>query len=67
MTLKKACWRVLVVSGLLWAGAAVAETDLAGDWRGKLTVDDNTTMPVQLVFTKKPDGSDTAVLNSLYN
>ena len=63
----KTCLRLFLVAGLLCARAAFAETDLAGDWRGKLTVDANTTLPVQFMFTKKPDGSYAAVLNSLDN
>jgi hypothetical protein len=52
---------------LLFAGSAWAQTDIEGDWRGKLAVDANTVLPVQFVFTKKPDGSYSAVLNSLDN
>ena len=52
---------------LLFAGRAFAQTDLEGDWRGKLAVDANTVLPVQFMFTKKPDGSYAAVLNSLEN
>jgi hypothetical protein len=63
----KTCLRLFLVAGLLCASAAFAETDLAGDWRGKLAVDANTTLPVQFMFTKKPDGSYAAVLNSLEN
>ena len=59
--------RLFLVAGLLGATAAFAETDLAGDWRGKLAVDANTSLPVQFMFTRKPDGSYAAVLNSLDN
>jgi hypothetical protein len=68
MRMKQACLRLLFVLGLLGgAGAAFAQADLAGDWRGKLAVDANTVLPVQFLFTKKPDGSYAAVLNSLEN
>jgi hypothetical protein len=59
--------RLFMALALLCAGTAFAQADLAGDWRGKLAVDASTTLPVQFVFTKKPDGSYTAVLNSLEN
>jgi hypothetical protein len=65
--LMKACLRGLLVSGLLCASVALAQEELAGDWRGRLAVDANTSLPVQLMFTKKPDGSYSAVLNSLDN
>jgi hypothetical protein len=58
---------LFLLAGLLCARAAFAETELAGDWRGKLSVDANTTLPVQFMFTRKPDGSYSAVLNSLDN
>jgi hypothetical protein len=38
--------------------------ELAGTWQGKLQVDPKTTMTIQFVFAKKPDGSYSAVLNS---
>jgi hypothetical protein len=63
----KMALRLFLALALLCAGAAFAQTDLAGDWRGKLAIDANTTLPVQFVFTKKPDGSYAAVLNSLEN
>jgi hypothetical protein len=56
----------LFAFGLLCTSAACAETDLAGDWRGKLAVG-ATSLPVQFTFTKKPDGSFSALLNSLEN
>jgi hypothetical protein len=57
----------LFAFALLYTGSAFAESDIAGDWRGKLAVDANTILPVQFMFTKKPDGSYAAVLNSLDN
>lgn len=56
--------RVLFTLVLLCAGSAFADTDLAGDWRGKLSVDATTTLPVQFTFAKKPDGSYAVVLLS---
>lgn len=61
------CRRLLLALGLLCAGSAFAQTELAGDWRGKLAVDATTSLPVQFTFAKKPDGSYSAVLNSLEN
>lgn len=63
----KIALRLSLTLALLGAGTAFAQTDLAGDWRGKLAVDASTTLPVQFMFTKKPDGSYSAVLNSLEN
>jgi hypothetical protein len=53
----------LVVAGLSMAQSALAQ-ELAGTWQGKLQVDPKTTMTIQFVFAKKPDGSYSAVLNS---
>jgi hypothetical protein len=61
------CRGLLAALGLLFAGTALAQTDLGGDWRGKLAVDATTSLPVQFTFSKKPDGSWSAVLNSLEN
>ncbi len=63
------CMRLVLAVGLLLSapGLTFAETDIAGDWRGKLAIDGNTSLPVQFLFTKKADGSYSAVLNSLEN
>jgi hypothetical protein len=63
----KACARWLFALGFLLPALVFAETDLAGEWRGKLAVDATTSLPVQFTFTKKPDGSYSALLNSLEN
>jgi hypothetical protein len=55
---------------LFMGGAALAQqaaapsAELAGTWQGKLQVDPKTSMTIQFVFDKKPDGSYSAVLNS---
>jgi hypothetical protein len=54
---------------LFMGGAAVAQQaattpELAGTWQGKLQVDPKTSMTIQFVFAKKPDGTYSAVLNS---
>ncbi len=63
----KTSLRWLLALGLLSAGSVLAQTELTGDWRGKLAVDATTSLPVQFTFAKKPDGSYSAVLNSLEN
>src|SRR6266700_2238790 len=55
---------VAPVSGTALAQQAAAAQDVAGTWQGKLQVDPKTAMTIQFVFTKKPDGSYSAVLNS---
>ena len=54
---------------LFMSGAAVAQqaaptSELAGTWQGKLQIDPKTSMTIQFVFAKKPDGTYSAVLNS---
>ena len=46
----------LLVAGLLFAHGVSAQ-ELAGTWQGKLQVDPKTSMTIQFVFAKKPDGS----------
>jgi len=60
----KACARLLLTLSLLFCGNAVAQTDLAGTWQGKLAVSPNEKMTIQFILTKKADGSYGAVLNS---
>jgi hypothetical protein len=55
---------------LFMGGAAVAQQaaaptqELTGTWQGKLQVDPKTSMTIQFIFAKKPDGTYSAVLNS---
>jgi hypothetical protein len=55
---------------LFMGGAAVAQQttaptqELTGTWQGKLQVDPKTSMTIQFVFAKKPDGTYSALLNS---
>jgi hypothetical protein len=60
----KTCLRILVVLSSLLAGHAFAQQELAGTWQGKLAIDPNTSLTIQFIFTKKPDGTYSAVLNS---
>jgi hypothetical protein len=60
----KACARLLLTLSLLFCGNAVAQTDLAGTWQGKLAISPNEKMTIQFILTKKADGSYGAVLNS---
>ena len=56
--------KLFLTLGLLLGGNAVAQSDLAGTWQGKLTIDQNTKMTIHFILTKKADGSYAAVLNS---
>lgn len=49
---------------LAFMRAEAAAPDLAGTWQGKLQVDPQTALTLQFIFTKQPDGSYTAVLDS---
>jgi hypothetical protein len=58
--------RLMVCAFLALLGMRVeaAPLDLAGVWQGKLQVDPSTALTLQFIFTKKPDGGYTAVLDS---
>lgn len=58
--------RILGLLLVLATGQAFAQAqqELAGTWQGKLAVDPQTSLTIQFVFTKKPDGTYSAVLNS---
>lgn len=57
-----ALWLVLA------AGASFAQqTDLTGTWTGRIAVDANTSLALDMRFTRKPDGSYDVVLNSTDN
>jgi hypothetical protein len=60
----KTCVRLLVLLSALFAGHAFAQQELAGTWQGKLAIDAKTSLTIQFIFTKKPDGTYSAVLNS---
>jgi hypothetical protein len=49
---------------LTFAVAPSFSQEIAGVWQGKLTVAPNQVLTIQFTFTKKPDGSYAAVLNS---
>jgi hypothetical protein len=49
---------------LMCSGALAAQQDLAGTWQGKLQVDPKTSLTIQFTFTRQPDGTYSAVLNS---
>jgi hypothetical protein len=44
--------------------AAAAQQDIAGVWQGKLQVDPTTQLNIHFTFTKQPNGTYAAVLNS---
>jgi len=62
----KFCLRLLGLLLVLASGQVLAQSqpELAGTWQGKLAVDATTSLTIQFVFTKKPDGTYSAVLNS---
>ncbi len=60
----KTCLRILGLLAVLVAGEAFARQELAGIWQGKLAVDAQTSLTIQFTFTKRPDGTYSAVLNS---
>jgi hypothetical protein len=64
----KTCLRILgllaVLLSVLAAGQAFAQQELTGTWQGKLAVDPTTSLTIQFIFTKKPDGAYSAVVNS---
>jgi hypothetical protein len=45
-------------------GPAFAQQDLTGPWQGKLAVDAKTSLTIQFTFSKKPDGTYAAVVDS---
>jgi len=46
------------------APASPSSTDLTGTWQGKLQAAPNTSITIQFIFARKPDGSYTATLTS---
>ncbi|MEJ0009013.1 MAG: hypothetical protein WDM77_22265 [Steroidobacteraceae bacterium] len=67
----KSQWRIFLCLLPVFLGeAALAQQasgsaqELAGVWQGRLQVDPKTAMTVQFTFSKKPDGTYSAVLSS---
>jgi len=56
--------RILGLLAIVVAGQAFAQQELAGTWQGKLAVDPQTNLTIEFVFTRKPDGTYSAVVNS---
>ncbi len=56
--------RILLLLATVAWGPAFAQQELSGPWQGKLAVDAKTTLTVQFTFSKHPDGSYSAVLDS---
>jgi hypothetical protein len=56
--------KLLLLFALLFCSTLFAQTDIAGTWQGKLTIDPTTKMTIHFILTKKADGSYSAVLNS---
>src|SRR5687767_9631184 len=69
---RRAVMRIPKTIVSLWLALAAAatfaqQTDLSGTWAGRITVDANTSLAIDMRFTKKPDGSYDVVLNSADN
>ena len=56
--------KLVFIFSLLFCGRAVAQTDLAGTWQGKLSLNATDKMTIQFIISKEADGSYKAVLNS---
>ena len=56
--------KLLLIFSLLLCTNAVAQTDLAGTWQGKMTVSPDQKITIQFIFTRQANGSYTAVINS---
>jgi len=54
---------VLILS-LLLCPSAIAQTDLAGTWQGKLATSPNEKLTIQFIIARQANGSYSAVLNS---
>jgi hypothetical protein len=58
-------FRILTLLLVMMAiSGTAAAAELAGTWQGKLQVDPGTALTIQFTFTKKPDGTYSALLNS---
>jgi hypothetical protein len=56
--------KLLLIFSLLSCSNAVAQTDLAGTWQGKLAVSPDQKITIQFIFTKQANGSYSASVNS---
>ena len=61
--MKKHTMLALILS-LLFCTAAIAQTDLAGTWQGKLATSPNEKVTIQFIIAKQANGSYSVVLNS---
>ncbi len=65
MSLRNAFRAVALLAAALVGGAAFAQQpDINGTWQGKMAIDASTSLTIQFIFTKRPDGSYAALLNS---
>jgi len=60
----KMCAKFILIFNLLFCAQAMAQADLAGTWQGKLVMSPAERITIQFIFTRQPDGSYKAVLNS---
>jgi hypothetical protein len=56
--------RVILTFSLLYCCSAIAQTDPAGIWQGKLDVGGGQKLLIQFNITKQPNGTFAAILNS---
>ncbi len=54
----------ILIASVLLCTTALAQTDLAGTWQGKLAASPNEKITIQFIITKQANGSYTAVVNS---
>jgi hypothetical protein len=65
MSLRNALRLVALLAVSLAGGTVLAQQpDINGTWQGKMAIDANTSLTIQFVFSKRPDGSYGALLNS---
>jgi len=56
--------KLVLLFSLLFCGKAVAQSDLAGTWQGKLAVSPTDKITIHFIITKQADASYKVVLNS---
>jgi len=56
--------RFVLMLSFLAGSHAFAQMDLTGTWQGKLAIDQTTKITIQFIFSKKADGTYSAIVNS---
>jgi hypothetical protein len=62
--LRRPYWLCVLLVATAAAPAPAADPDLTGTWQGKLQAAPGTSINIQFVFARKPDGTLTVTLNS---